>query len=159
MNSKKPIKSEIKKAVIKKIEAKIELLRERIRTGEEAINAENEENSDSRNNSLLYIQSEYIESVGKTQLELEEFEALTLESKNSVTLGSLVTVSFKAPSGRTENKDFFVSPLFGGTKINVEDRAISLVSPNSDFFKVARNKLSGDTFNLKVSTAKIKKIE
>lgn len=159
MNSGKSIKSEIKQAIIAKIENKIFFLKKRIEDGEETIMSENEENYDSRNNSLSYIQSDYIKNLEKTKSELEQFKAMEITKNNSVSIGGLIAMSFQAPSGKINSSTFFISPFFGGTKINIGGEAICLISPNSDFFKQAWDKKTGDTINMRISSATITKIE
>ncbi len=154
------MKELIKKQLIKKIEEKIAGLKKEIEEAKEAIESQSEENYDSRNSNLIpSTTSINILKLEETERQLEDLRKFKVNSNSSVSLGSLLNVSFKSPTGQLESNIFFICQHFGGKQIIVEDKKISIISTNSDFFKNAKGKVAGDTFNMKISTVKIIKIQ
>lgn len=154
------MKELIRQQLIQKAEKEIRDLQEEITRSQEAIEAEGAENYDSKNKSLIpSTASRDVLKLEETKKQLEEFRNFKLNGNHSVSLGSLLSVSFKSPTGRLESNTFFVSPYFGGKQVIVNDKKISVVSTNSDFFKNSKGKTVGDTFDMKISTAKITEIQ
>lgn len=154
------MKDLIRQQLIQRVEKEVNDLQKEINNAKEAIEAQAEENYDSRNANLIpSTTARDMLKIEETKRQLEELRNFKVNGNNSVSLGSLLTVSFKSPTGRLESNIFFVSPHFGGKQISVNDKKISIISTNSDFFKNAKGKVAGDIFDMKISTAKIIKIE
>lgn len=154
------MKELIRQQLIKKIEKEIKYLQEEKIRAKEAIEEQGEENNDSKNsNAIPVTASRNLLKLEEIQKQLEEFRNFKLNGNHSVSLGSLLSISFKSPTGRLESNNFFISPYFAGEQVIIDGKKISIINTNSDLFKNSKGKTVGDTFDMKISTAKITEIQ